>query len=240
MKPTRATLLLTRPEAQSQRFAEAFRERFGADWPIVISPLMRIAYLDPGDLPEHEFDLIFTSENAVAGYARLINRRAGTAWCVGRRTEDAALRCGFRTRVGPGNAAGLVEAIRRDYAGRPFLWPRAVHAARNIATELSSAGIETIPVVVYDQQSCEPTPEALRLTQRDAPILLPLFSPRAAIIAAAAFPDPAAALFIAAMSPAVARAADKIPARRLVVAEQPDDPSMLAALGALARPDKTA
>ena len=239
MHPQRATLLLTRPEVQSHRFARSFREKFGSDWPILISPLVRIVWRDPGALPEIDADLIFTSENAVAGYARLTARRTGIAWCVGQRTEEAAQQHGFRTRIGPGDAQRLIETICREGAEKKYIWPRAVHASRDISQEMNFAGIDTISVIVYDQPTCEPTPEALLLMQRKVPVLLPLFSTRSALIASSAFPAPIAEVYVAAISQAVAKAATKLQARRLVVAERPDGSSMLSALGALIAADMT-
>ena len=60
---SRPPLLLTRPRAGSERFAAQFRARMGADWPVVIAPLLETAPTG-ADLPAANA-LILTSEQAV-------------------------------------------------------------------------------------------------------------------------------------------------------------------------------
>lgn len=233
MDSRRPTLLLTRPEAQSLRFAAAFRARFGADWPIVISPLTEIVELSP-DLPKGDWtDVIFTSENAVRAFARLTADRSATAWCVGGRTAAAAQAAGFRTRTGPGDVAGLCRAIVACGTVTRLLYPRPVHAAGDVGENLKSAGIETKSLLLYDQAARPPTVEAVRLMAGAAPVLLPLFSPRSAALAAGAFASGRAPLRVAAISAATASAGAGLAARACVVAARPDAEAMLDALGVL-------
>lgn len=231
---------MTRPEAQSLRFADAFRARFGRDWPVLISPLTQIVLLEPGPPPDAEADLVFTSENAVIAYASRCHGRGAVAWCVGERTAQAAREAGFITRVGPGDAVGLVRVIIAGGEARRLIWPRPVHAAYDIASDLNSAGIETISWVIYDQQSCEPTPQAVSMMALPDPVLLPLFSARSALIAGAVFARSSAQIDLAAFSDAVAIAAAGLPARHSIVAARPDSAAMLDALAALIGPDKMA
>lgn len=239
MKPARPILFLTRPEAQSRRFADEFRARFGADWTVVIAPLTEIVLLDaslPSDAPKH---VIFTSENAVTAFAQLSTDRTTLAWCVGTRTQAAARAAGFETRLGPGDGAGLAEAIAADRSVRRILYPRPVHAAGDIPGALKSAGIETIPVVVYDQREQPLSDTARAVLGGPVPVLLPLFSPRSAQLAANAARAAAAPLLIAAISPNAAEAVRGVPARRIVTAARPDGEAMLDALGALIAAAKT-
>lgn len=233
MEPARPTLLLTRPEAQSRRFAAAFRARFGEDWPVIVSPLTGIAFL-PCDLPvELPADIVFTSENGVAAFARLSADRSATAWCVGARTEAAARAAGFATRCGPGDWAGLAALLIADGSVRRVLHPRGVHAAGDLSGTLASAGIETVSAIVYDQVELPPTAEALRLIASPVPVLLPLFSPRSARLAVRAFAGARATLRLAAISPAADSAAAGLPARARVTAARPDGEAMVDALAAL-------
>ncbi|MCV2872725.1 uroporphyrinogen-III synthase [Defluviimonas sp. WL0050] len=233
MDQARPTLLLTRPEAQSRRFAQAFRDRFGADWPVVMSPLTEIRTRDPGPIPPETDGVIFTSQNAVTAYAALTPRRDAIAWCVGDRTAEAARSAGFSVQVGPGDAAGLVNAIKARNGGTRYMFPRGVHVARDVAAELNSAGIETVSVIVYEQLAVAPTPQAEKLLASPEAVLLPLFSPRSARIAAERFAGCAAHLRIAAMSDAVAEAAADLNPGTLRIATHPDGSSMLDALAAL-------
>ncbi|MCW3781529.1 uroporphyrinogen-III synthase [Defluviimonas salinarum] len=239
MESHRPILLLTRPEAQSRRFSDAFRDRFGADWPVIVSPLTEIRFLDPGPLPDDGRDLVFTSENAVAAFARLTPGGRGRAWCVGTRTEAAARAAGFSTRAGPGDAEGLARAIATSGEAARLLWPRPVHVARDMAKSLNSAGIDTVSVLIYDQISCPATDAATTALRETTPVLLPLFSPRSARLAAAAIAGTAAPLWVAAMSPAIAEAAAALSPQGLHTAETPDAAAMLDALDALIAAAKT-
>lgn len=239
METARPILLLTRPEAQSRRFAEAFRARFGADWPVVIAPLTGIVWLNPAlpaRLPAH---VVFTSENAVRAFVRLTSDRSATAWCVGPRTQAVAGAAGFATRRGPGDGAGLARLIGASGEVRTVLYPRPFHAAGDLAGELKSAGIETVSLVVYDQEARPLSDDAIRVLGGRSPVLLPLFSPRSARLAVAAAGDARAPILLAAISGAVAQAARGIPALRSVTAARPDGEAMLDALGALIAAVKT-
>ena len=227
------TLLLTRPAVQSARFAQDFRARFGKTVPIKVSPLQQIqdvAQIDPV-LPAKT--LILSSENAVPAALRLGIPLDVTAWCVGPRTARAAQEAGFTVVEGPGDAAGLARAmIAADVPG-PCLFLRGAHVAGDLAATLTSAGIETHSRIVYRQASLPLTTAAHRVLAGNAPVLLPLFSPRSAQLAVAEIAAPKAPLLIAVLSPAVRAAAMSLPARRLVVAAVPSAPSMLDALATL-------
>lgn len=239
MEPSRPILLLTRPEAQSRRFAGLFRARFGADWPVVIAPLTEIVWLNPelpARLPDH---IVFTSENAVHAFVRLCPNRGATAWCVGPRTQAAAEAAGFATRLGPGDGVGLARMIA-DFGGvRTILHARPRHVAVDIAEAMNSAGIETVSVVVYDQRQLPFPDSAMRILGRPEPVLVPLFSPRTARLATAAMRNARAPILLAAMSPAVAQAAGGIPVLHAVTATRPEADAMLDALGALITAVKT-
>ncbi len=239
MEPFRPALLLTRPDAQSRRFAALFRSRFGAAWPVVISPLTEIAFL-PCELPaELPSDIVFTSENAVAAFSRLSRDRHATAWCVGTRTEAAARMAGFATRRGPGDWVGLARLLIEAGGVRRVLHPRGVHAAGDLPGALASAGIEPVIMTVYDQKELLPTAEALRLTGASQPVLLPLFSPRSARLATRAFAAAKAPFRIATISAAADAAARGLPATARIIAARPDGEAVLDALAALIAAGKT-
>jgi len=228
----RPALILTRPLAQAEDFARAFRARFGADWPILLSPLTEIRFLD-ADLPTTGCDaIVFTSANAVEAFCRISPVRHLLALCVGPRTAAVARAAGFTVREGPGDAARLAAAIGAMGPGR-IAWPRGTEAAVDVGNLLKLAGIETVSAVLYDQASCPPSP-ALRAALAGAePLLLPLFSPGSAARAAAAMQGARAPILVAAMSPRVADAAAALSPTALAVAARPDAPAMLEALAAL-------
>ena len=233
MKDPRPPLLLTRPLAASERFAAAFRTRFGADWPVILSPLMRVEFLSP-DLSSAPVDhLVFTSETAVGAYARLARDRRATAWCVGPRTAAAARTAGFAVQDAAGDGRRLAMMIKSsDVAGR-ILWPHGADVAHDIAADLSADGIKTDGLVVYTQATLDPSPAAMALMEGADPVLLPLFSPRSARLAVRAFGRATAPLLVAALSPAVAAAASPLAPRRMTTAAKPDSESLLEAMAAL-------
>jgi len=218
-------ILLTRPLAQSMRFAATMKARF-AGLRIVISPLLAPAFLAPA-LPGGVDALIFTSETGVEAFRRLSAGRScagARAWCVGDRTAAAARAVGLVARSAAGDATALVAAIRDAGEAGPLLHLRGAETRGNIAESLISAGLETLEAVVYAQVPQPLSSEALRLLHDAAPIILPLFSPRTAalFVSAAGTRAPAAPLWVAAMSGSVVDALAPLLPQHIIMAERPD------------------
>ena len=214
------TILLTRPEPDSRRFAgQLAADPVTAALPVVIAPLMRIVSLDhDADRLERAPGLVFTSAQAVplAGAGR-----GRVAYCVGGHTADAARAAGYDVIEGPGDAEGLAPMVAA--ATVPLVHARGRHLARDLGVDF---------VVVYDQQELPPPAAAQDLLAGDGPVILPLFSPRSARLAAAMVRGARAPLWIAPIS-AAARDAWDAPAARCVVADTPDAPGIHAAIRAL-------
>jgi uroporphyrinogen-III synthase len=232
----RPTLLLTRPQAASDRFATAAQEVLGADCPVLIAPLMQTVW--QGDLPDLADirDVIFTSEAALRGFCRLSGRRDMRAWCVGARTAAAARGAGFDVCQGPGDAVGLAALINAAGPGHRYVWPRGTYVARDIADLLISAGTETVSAVIYDQRALPLTVAAQDLLSRPDPVLLPLFSPRSARLFLSATEGAIvnAPLYLASLGPEIDAAAAPLTARQRRIATRPDADALLAALADLA------
>lgn len=225
--PAQPRVLLTRPAAQSDRFAADLRARLpGVD--ITISPLLAPEYLRP-TLPEGPHAaVIFTSETGVAA-ARGLGGLPDLAWCVGERTAAAAQVAGFRTVTGGGDAALLVQAMVQAMRDAPPPAGRLIHlrgrdARGNVAQRLWDAGLPCDEAVVYAQEPQPLTPRAQLLLQDSQPVIVPLFSPRSALIFARRARGARAPLWIAALSPAVAAASP--PAARTDTADRPDAAAM--------------
>lgn len=243
MTPPDLPLLLTRPAAASARFAAAFRGRFGADWPVILSPLMQIhpcpLSLAQQDQARAAPQMIFSSAHAVAPVTAVAPARGRLAWCVGAATARAAQAAGFTPRLAEGDAASLIALIRAARPEAPLLHLRGRHIAAPVAAALRAAGIACDELTVYDQQPAPLSDPARAALSGPAPLLLPLFSPRSARLFCAARPEaPGAALRIAAISPAVAEALRpaRRPEDRLSVAARPDAEAVLTALGGLITP----
>lgn len=208
-------LLLTRPAADSRRFAAMLPE-----WEAVISPILRIEPVAHDTARLHAArGLVFTSAHAVpaagAGRGRL-------ALCVGRRTAEAAREAGFGIREGNGFAEGLLPLI--EAAEVPLLHPHGRHLARELPVE---------GMVVYDQIA-QPLNDAARtLLAEPGPVIVPLFSPRSARLLSAAFRHFRAKAWIAAISPA-AMDQWRAPAACSAIAANPSARAMAATIRRLA------
>lgn len=233
--PAQPRVLLTRPAAQSDRFAADLRARLpGAD--ITISPLLAPEYLRPA-LPEGPHAaVIFTSETGVAA-AKGLDGLPNLAWCVGERTAAAAQAAGFRTVTGGGDAALLVQAMIQAMRDAPPPAGRLIHlrgreARGDVAQRLWDAGLPCDEAVVYAQQAQPLSPRAQMLLEDSLPIIVPLFSPRSALVFAKRARGARAPLWIAALSPAVAKACP--PAARTEIAARTDAAAMCDAVERLA------
>lgn len=107
---------------------------------------------------------------------------------------------------------------------------RLVHPhGRHLARALPVEGM-----VVYDQTAVPPSAEALGVLAGSAPVILPLFSPRSARLAAAAAAGARAPLLPVAISAAAAHAWGAARAEPTRLALRPDAAAMLAAVTAAA------
>ena len=224
------TILLTRPLAQSQRFADQIG---GA----LISPLMRPEFLSPM-LPSGDFTAIaLTSETGAEAAGRI--SAAGIAlpkraFCVGNRTAEAARAAGFDASSAAGAADDLLaHIISAALVGRLLLL-RGQDSVGDLEQRLISARIETVSQIIYRQIGQSLSDEAIAVLQAPSPVILPIFSPRSARIFAAELRRVAAKapIWLAALSPAVAEAFN-FPTVYTEIATRPDSAAMLQAVQAL-------
>lgn len=231
-KQSRPLVILTRPAAQSARFAAAITARFGA-LPILISPLMEPEFLAP-PVPDRQFSaLVLTSQTAVQALAGLQGPLPRLAFCVGDRTAAAAARAGLHAISAQGDAAELIALIQNHQPAPPLLHLRGRDSRGDIATSLTEAGIETLEAVVYDQRPRPLTDEARAALSGTEPVLCPVFSPRTAALLGDAMPRPHAPLQIAAISAATAAALGRCSLAALEIASRPDAAALLDAMAVL-------
>lgn len=232
----RPMLLLTRPREGSEQFATQFRARFGADWPVLIAPLMEI---EPQSVALGAAEaLLFTSRHAIAPVLTA-GPPCRKAYCVGATTAEAARLAGFEVAGEASDAAQLYEHLAAlKAAGQPagpLLHARGAETAFPLAERLNSAGIETQEAVVYAQHPRPPSPEALALLAAKAPVLLAAFSPNSARLLAGLGRAAKAPLWLAAISDKAAAACSNLPCAGLRIAPQPDREGMLTAFAQLLR-----
>ncbi|WP_431301221.1 uroporphyrinogen-III synthase [Tabrizicola sp. BL-A-41-H6] len=230
--PSSIPVLLTRPLDQSLRFGAALEERFGAAVRLILSPLMRLAFV-PCEIPQRDYQaVVFTSEAAVDATRQLAqDRLPKMALCVGARTAVAASAAGFAATSANGDVEALQRLVMTMRIRGPLLYLHGRETRGDLAKWLISEGIETVSMTVYDQIAQPLSTDAEALLRHPGPVIVPIFSPRSAALLTAALPaDRQATVAIAALSGAVAAKARDISTRLLRVAATPDADAMLDAL----------
>ena len=224
-------VLLTRPAAQSARFAAALLARFPGVQ-ITHSPLMAPELLTP-DLPSRPWTaVIFTSETGVLSARRIA--ADGTplphlALCVGDQTADAARAQGFSALSAQGDGQALLHLIRHQNITGPLLYLHGAEVKVDFAGILNSAGTETYSAISYAQKPQPLTPEAVALLHGTDAVVAPVFSARTGQILSAEYAriTGTAPLYVAAIS---ADAAAACPGATTRIAKRPDAASMLQAM----------
>lgn len=231
--PQPAQILLTRPLAEAQRFADLIAAACPDTPPhTLIAPLLAPEFL-PVDLPDRAFSaLILTSATAVEALRRSGQHPAPLAFCVGPRTAEAARAIGLQTISAEGDAEALFTLIRQHAPAAPLLHLHGEETRGNLPERLSAAGIETVSAILY-RQSPRPLSDAARhmLTGGD-PVFLPVFSPRSGVMLRhelATLPA-TAALHLIAISQATAAAFVGLPLSSVTVALRPNGKDLLMAL----------
>ncbi|WP_373355379.1 uroporphyrinogen-III synthase [Pseudoroseicyclus sp. CXY001] len=215
----RPWLIITRPEPDSRRFAEDLGE-VAAE--LLIAPTQAI-HRRPFGLPAETPDgLILTSENAA--YAAASLPKGLPAWVVGQRTAAAVRAVGANVVFTAPTAEKLVTAMAEHPRDMRFLHLRGAHTTGNIAKRLGAE-----ERIVYVQEPRPLSPAAREALGGERAVVLPLFSPRSAVLMAAEA-GLTAPLHIVAMSEAVAEAAGPLRPARVEIAANPTARDMCAAV----------
>ncbi len=217
---SRPTLLLTRPRAASERFAEGLD---GFD--VFIAPLMEIVPTGAPVVLDGISALILTSENAVP----FLPQAALTAFCVGPRTTHAASQAGFdAVESGPNAGALVADLVARRLAGT-LLHVHGRHTRGDVVGHLRDAGLNARGIAAYDQAILPPD-ATFHAALGQPEVLVPLFSPRSAALFADAAPEPAENSVLFAMSDAVKDALPAALQTRVKVISEPNGEEMRKAL----------
>jgi uroporphyrinogen III methyltransferase/synthase len=242
-------VLVTRDPAQAAPLVAALREA-GAE--AVVAPMIRVVPPERWDELDAALDrlggydaLLFTSANAV----RFLVGRAGErgvalpplrAFCVGRRSADAARRAGFAVAGVPSrrhDAAALLDEIGARFppAGRRFLFPCADRARDVLPSGLAAAGAEVDVVTAYRTLEPELDRAGLSALLADARLdALTFASPSAARHFAARLDDASRAAarrcIVAAIGPVTAEALREVGLPPDVTTGRADAEELVAAL----------
>lgn len=165
-------LLLTRPTASALEFARALH--LARDIPVVISPLLRIEFLQ--EAPNF-VAAIFTSKNGVATAGAGLGRRA---YCVGAKTAQAATDAGFDVVETTLNAQELIARIVSNPPQTMLSHIRGEYALGDIVANLQREDILCEDCVTYRQIALKLSNEARETFRNTQRIVAPLFSPRTA------------------------------------------------------------
>lgn len=215
------SVLLTRPQAQSEQFAQALKEH-GFAGNIVIAPLLKISPVAPAPNLDGFDGVIFTSRNAVD----FVDPKDIPAWCVGDKTASKARAQGWEAKSADGSADELINAVLAARTAGKLIHLRGKHSRSEVAHRLNRAGIETKEHILYDQVERRLSTEAHALLAGVSPVIAPLFSPRTARVFASQGPFKAPIIPLA-MSGAVAKELQNSVSERVVVAAKPTAKSML-------------
>jgi uroporphyrinogen-III synthase len=200
-------LLMTRPREASERFVAGLDLR-GAD--VCISPLLKI--VDTGERPETRPDvrLIFTSSNGVKAFSRSGAGASGRCYCVGDSTAEVARSLLGIDAVSAGGAADdLVRlVVSASTAGDRFLHIRGEHSLGDIAKRLTALNRPTGEVVLYRQDASPLSNGASKALRSGQRVIVPLFSPRTAMLFSAGCPNNARVLGVF-MSESVENSVDR-------------------------------
>lgn len=208
-------LIITRPEGSAARFAEDVQDGLGRHVDCVFSPVYEIVFLP---ITAAEGALVFTSANGVAAAVRA-GIGGNRAWCVGDRTAEVAREAGFNAISAGGNVEDLCDLITTQHHDGPLLHIAGQHTVGDLAERLRLNGIACVQITGYAQHALPPTNELIVAAKGSDALVIPLFSPRAALILAAN--EMQAPVHVVAMSRNIGDAATDFRADTVVVAKSP-------------------
>ncbi len=230
-------LVVTRPQADSERTAAALRAR-GHE--VLVAPLLRVEPVEV-ELSGGWGAVIITSANApgaIAGHAACEALFKLPVFAVGRRSAEAARQAGFTdvaTAGGDVRDLMLLIAARRADAKAPLLYLAGEHRAADLVAELAVHGIAAEMAVVYRAASA-PFPPALSGALAAGEIDAVLhFSKRSAEnylagAAQAGVAGPAIGVRHICLSAQIAEPLMGAGASRIAIAPRPDEAALIASL----------
>ncbi|WP_185803505.1 uroporphyrinogen-III synthase [Pontivivens nitratireducens] len=218
-------VLLTRPSAQSQDFAQAL----GPGFEVLTSPLLEIRFLNPVVDTGPARAVVFTSTNGVAGWRRRNGTCTLPAFCVGARTAQAARAAGFPIAATAPTLIALAPHLREQSSG-PLLHIRGTHVSAELADLLPDRQIATC--ITYEAEARPLSPDAHHALEAGEIDMIPVFSPRTAARLLAERTDRwrLDATRLIAISPATARILAPLASKGVETSPTPDTNGLLALL----------
>lgn len=219
-------LILTRPAPANAAFRADIPPELAARLRFIESTLIEIVPFEDVAQSDEVATAIFTSANGV----RFAPKGAGRpAYCVGQRTTDAAKAAGWAAQFSGQTAAQLVTRLRSLSLVGPTVHYSGRHVRGDIAADLTAAGHTVHRVVLYDQRLMPLSSAAHDVLKGQIPVIVPLFSPRAAAHFATEAPQ-TPVLQTLCLSAAVAAEIKKIKGFEPIIAAEPTAEAMIDAL----------
>lgn len=210
-------LLLTRPEGANSAFLADFPKRLADRLAFVETPLIDIKATGAKVAMAQDAIALFTSVNGVRFAPPSSGREA---YCVGVRTTQAATAAGWKATFVGQNADEMVKTLIEAQPTQPLCHLSGVHVRGRIFERLQDAGITADRVALYDQVLVPLSAAAETVIKSQKPVIVPLFSPRAATHFAAVAPaNPR--LQVVTMSDAVTSALQNNASFEIVTAHSP-------------------
>jgi uroporphyrinogen-III synthase len=237
--------MITRPHADA---APLTRTLAGLGFATLVEPLLEIVYRDgpPLDLEDVQA-LLATSANGIRAFARRDQRRQLPVLAVGDATGRTARAAGFtQVESAAGDVAALADLVirRLDPAAGVLLHIAAGNIAGDLAGQLAAAGFRYRREILYSAEAARRLSPAASAALRDGSLAgVLLYSPRTAatfarLVGEAGEQDACARLVAFCLSRAVAERVAEIAWQRIIVAPEPSEAALVAAVvRAMAPPD---
>ena len=235
-------VLVTRPEEDASALVAALAAR-GHE--ALVEPMLTVTPA-PGVTPPLELDgvqaLLFTSANGVRAFARLTERRDLPVFTVGDASAEAATVAGFEAVVsadGDVDDLARLAIVRLTPADGALYQAAASRRAGNLTGLLEAAGFTLRREVLYETVPATDLSADLRRELAAGRVAAAtFFSPRTAeafvgLVEKLGLTGTCAEITALCLSEAVAEKLRKLEWRALVVAERPNQGSLLARLDAL-------
>ena len=221
----RPVLLMTRPQAASERFLDELARDGITGFRSIISPLFDIHAMD--GLPDLSGvkGLIFTSAHGVESFRQMGGPPDLPCYTVGPATAEAARTHGMTVYSSRGSADDLQNFIFSKQPDAPLMHLHGVHVSGDLAQALTGKGVPTRAAAIYDQHQNPLNKTAIDALNSSFPVVIPLFSPRSGRLLTCTLGE-GKSLLIAAMSEMVAKSVPGIHIRGMCIAQTPDSASL--------------
>ena len=232
---TQSSLLMIRPQEAAQSFVRALSQTLDRPFAAVYSPVISIEPVAADIDLRGITHLVFTSANGVKQFAALTQDRSIQALCVGKTTQQVALKAGLKATSTGRTVAELLLWLERRNSGSVLniLYLRGEQVSFDLLPALRKSGIQTRETVLYRQKHQPLSETASRLLQ-EKPVVIPVFSANSAtgLLKTGALSDTCQASLVC-ISPNVARRFSGVSANRITVAKTSDRSGMIAAVADL-------